>query len=182
MATKVKSIDSNHLLEVGLEGIYGDSMPDRKKFNPGGLMFGTDFISNNQISGIDFATIHTYPDQWLTGSDFQAQINFLKSWTQTHISDSNSVLRKPLLVTEFGKNTTAPGTSITQRDTFYSSAYDLIYASASGGGSGCGALFWQWLADGMDQFRDGYEVVISKSPSTALIISSASHKLIGLDH
>ncbi|KAK1316216.1 Mannan endo-1,4-beta-mannosidase 7 [Acorus calamus] len=115
MATKVKSIDSNHLLEVGLEGFYGDSMPDRKKFNPGGLMFGTDFISNNQISGIDFATIHTYPDQ-------------------------------------------------------------------CGGGSGCGALFWQWLADGMDQFRDGYEVVISKSPSTALIISSASHKLVGLDH
>lgn len=61
MATHVKYIDGNHLLEIGLEGFYGES---RKQNNPGNQVVGTDFISNNQIPGIDFATIHLYPEQW----------------------------------------------------------------------------------------------------------------------
>ena len=59
MAAHVKSIDGNHLLEAGLEGFYGKS----NSLNPG-FDIGTDFISNNQISDIDFATLHSYPDQW----------------------------------------------------------------------------------------------------------------------
>lgn len=64
MAAYVKSIDSRHLLEVGAEGFYGDSIFERKQFNPGGCEVGTDFVANNQIPEIDFATIHAYPDQW----------------------------------------------------------------------------------------------------------------------
>ena len=60
MASYLKSIDGNHLLEAGLEGFYGDS---KKQSNPN-FQVGTDFIANNQIPGIDFATIHSYPDQW----------------------------------------------------------------------------------------------------------------------
>ena len=61
----VKSIDSNHLLEAGMEGFYGESTPERKQFNyPAGQEFGTDFITHNQIPGIDFATVHAYPDIW----------------------------------------------------------------------------------------------------------------------
>ncbi|KAG8373477.1 hypothetical protein BUALT_Bualt11G0028300 [Buddleja alternifolia] len=63
MSAHVKSIDKNHLLEVGMEGFYGESMPEKKQFNPG-YGVGTDFISNNLISDVDFATIHLYPDQW----------------------------------------------------------------------------------------------------------------------
>jgi mannan endo-1,4-beta-mannosidase len=64
MAAYVKSIDNNHLLEIGLEGYYGETMPQKKQFNPNTYQTGTDFISNNQIPQIDFATIHLYPDQW----------------------------------------------------------------------------------------------------------------------
>jgi len=60
MASHVKSIDGNHLLEAGLEGFYGES---KKEANPG-FSVGTDFITNNQITGIDFATVHSYPDIW----------------------------------------------------------------------------------------------------------------------
>lgn len=63
MAEYVKSIDENHLLEVGLEGFYGESTPERKKFNIVYEM-GTDFIRNNLVEGIDFATVHVYPDEW----------------------------------------------------------------------------------------------------------------------
>lgn len=61
MASYVKSIDSNHLLEIGLEGLYGES---KQKLNPYSLLIGTDFISNNQIPEIDFSTIHVYHDYW----------------------------------------------------------------------------------------------------------------------
>ncbi|CAL0304350.1 unnamed protein product [Lupinus luteus] len=63
MAPYVKSIDNKHLLELGLEGFYGDSSPDRKQYNPG-FQVGTDFVTNNLIKEIDFATIHAYADNW----------------------------------------------------------------------------------------------------------------------
>lgn len=63
MAAYVKSVDGNHLLEAGLEGFYGQSAPPEKQFVAGHNV-GTDFIANNQIGGIDFATVHSYPDQW----------------------------------------------------------------------------------------------------------------------
>lgn len=66
MAAYVKSIDTNHLVDVGLEGFYGESMPEKKQNNPGGVGVGTDFISNNRIPQVDFTTIHIYPDQWYT--------------------------------------------------------------------------------------------------------------------
>uniref|UniRef100_A0A0E0N0B9 mannan endo-1,4-beta-mannosidase n=1 Tax=Oryza rufipogon TaxID=4529 RepID=A0A0E0N0B9_ORYRU len=58
MAAHVKSIDRNHMLEVGLEGFYGASSPSRiAAVNPSGYQLGTDFIANNQVPGIDFATV-----------------------------------------------------------------------------------------------------------------------------
>ncbi|KAF8730285.1 hypothetical protein HU200_017269 [Digitaria exilis] len=66
MAGYVKSLDPNHMVEIGLEGFYGESTPNRtRQFNPGSYTVGTDFISNNLVPDIDFATIHSYPDQWL---------------------------------------------------------------------------------------------------------------------
>ena len=58
MTSHVKPIDGNHLLEASLEGFYGEY---KIEFNPG-FFVGTYFIVNNQIKGIDFATIHSYPD------------------------------------------------------------------------------------------------------------------------
>ncbi|PKU86566.1 Mannan endo-1,4-beta-mannosidase 1 [Dendrobium catenatum] len=68
MSAYVEIIDNNHLLEIGLEGFYDNSIADRKQFNPGNNGVCTDFISNNLVTGIDFATIHIYPEQWSTRS------------------------------------------------------------------------------------------------------------------
>ncbi|XP_010911540.2 mannan endo-1,4-beta-mannosidase 1 [Elaeis guineensis] len=170
MAVYVKSIDGNHMLEVGLEGFYGESVPERKQFNPG-YEVGTDYISNNKISEIDFATIHAYPDQWISGSD-DAQMAFLRSWIQSHIDDAGATLGKPLMITEFGRKT--------ERDSFYWAVYNMIYNSARAGGPCTGGLFWQMLAQGMDNFRDGYEIIFSESPSMASIISQQSHMIASL--
>ncbi|CAJ1870403.1 unnamed protein product [Sphenostylis stenocarpa] len=50
MAGYVKYIDNNHLLQIGLEGFYGESQAGRKQFNPG-YEAGTDFIANNLSLG-----------------------------------------------------------------------------------------------------------------------------------
>ncbi|KAG7994152.1 hypothetical protein I3843_01G041900 [Carya illinoinensis] len=176
MASYVKSIDRNHMLEAGLEGFYGQSTPQRKGLNPS-LEIGTDFIANNRIPGIDFATTHSYPDQWLSSSNNQFQLSFLNNWLNAHIQDAQYILRKPILLTEFGKSWKVAGFSIYQRDLLFNTVYYKIYSSAKRGGAAAGGLFWQLLSEGMDSFRDGYEIVLSQSPSTANIIAQQSHKL-----
>ncbi|KAL0332913.1 UNVERIFIED_CONTAM: Mannan endo-1,4-beta-mannosidase 7 [Sesamum calycinum] len=132
MASYVKSIDRNHLLEIGLEGFYGQSSSNwRTNLNPG-FNIGTDFIANNRIPAIDFATVHSYPDQW-----FQPY----------------------------------------ERDTLFNTVYSKIYASARRGGAAAGGLFWQLLAEGMDSFRDGYEIILDENSSTANVIAQQAHKL-----
>lgn len=66
MAPYMKSLDSNHMVEVGTEGYYGPNTPSRANVNPSSYAatVGTDFIMDNQVTGIDFATFHAYPDTW----------------------------------------------------------------------------------------------------------------------
>ncbi|KAH7524117.1 hypothetical protein FEM48_Zijuj06G0084900 [Ziziphus jujuba var. spinosa] len=173
MASYVKSIDSNHLLEAGLEGFYGSS---KQQINPN-FQVGTDFIANNQINGIDFATVHSYPDQWLSGSSFEAQLSFLNGWVRDHIQDAQNVLKKPVLFAEFGRSLKESGYNTNQRDQIFNAVYSAIYSSARGGGAAFGGLFWQLLVEGMDSYRDGYEVILSESSSTVSLIAQESQKL-----
>ncbi|XP_073008037.1 mannan endo-1,4-beta-mannosidase 1 [Typha latifolia] len=175
MASYVKSIDSNHLLEAGLEGFYGLYSP-QNKVNPG-IQIGTDFIANNQIPGIDFATIHSYPDQWLSNSDDQTQLAFLANWLNAHFRDSQRILRKPLLITEFGKSWKDPGFSNGKRDALFNAVYSKIYQSARNGGASAGGLFWQLLVQGMDSYRDGYEIILGETPSTTAVITFQCKRL-----
>ncbi|XP_010943133.3 putative mannan endo-1,4-beta-mannosidase 9 [Elaeis guineensis] len=179
MASYVKSIDSNHMLNIGLEGYYGESAPDRKQYNPG-YEVGTDFISNNQVPEIDFTTIHSYPDQWIPGSSDDAQLAFMKSWIQAHIEDSTT-LQKPFIVSEFGRSSRSSGYTVDVRDSYFKTVYDAIYSSAKSGGPCTGGLFWQVLAEGMDGFKDGYEVIFSESPSTTSIITRESSMISSLN-
>ncbi|KAL2520571.1 Mannan endo-beta-1 [Forsythia ovata] len=176
MASYVKSIDTSHMLEAGLEGFYGQSSPQRMNLNPS-FNVGTDFIANNRIPGIDFATVHSYPDQWLSSSNNENQLSFLNNWLNGHIQDAQYVLKKPLLLTEFGKSWKDHNFSPYQRDMLFNTVYYKIYASAKRGGAAAGGLFWQLLTEGMDTFRDGYEIVLSENSSTANVISQQARKL-----
>lgn len=113
----------------------------------------------------------------LTSSNEQYQLSFLNNWLNAHIQDAQYILRKPILLAEFGKSTKDPGFSTHQRDLLFNTVYYKIYSSAKRGGAAAGGLFWQLLTEGMDSFRDGYEIVLSQSPSTANVIAQQSHKL-----
>ncbi|KAI5660620.1 hypothetical protein M9H77_19943 [Catharanthus roseus] len=179
MAAYVKSVDSRHLVEVGLEGFYGNSMPEKTQHNPG-YQVGTDFISNNQLKDVDFATIHLYPDQWKPGADDAGRDQFVKEWVEAHIEDSKSVLGKPLVLSEFGKSSRTSGYTVAMRDSYFEGLYDTIYTCARNGGACGGGIFWQVMAQGMEGWADGYEVVLDQSPSTVGVISQQSHRLSSL--
>ncbi|KAF3321720.1 mannan endo-1,4-beta-mannosidase 5-like protein [Carex littledalei] len=175
MAAYTKSLDSNHLLEVGMEGFYGDSMPGKKQYNPG-YQVGTDYISSNLVKEIDFATIHAYPDIWLSGQNDGSQTEFVRRWMWSHWEDARTILRKPLIFAEFGKSKKDPGYSENERDVFINAVYTNIYSFArTGGGSMAGGLVWQVMAEGMDSYYDGYEIILPRDPSTTALINKQSH-------
>ncbi|KAG5569221.1 hypothetical protein H5410_058987 [Solanum commersonii] len=126
MASFVKSLDNKHLLEVGMEGFYGDSIPERKSVNP----------------------------------------------------DARNILKKPLVLAEFGKSSRGQGS----RDIFMSSVYRNVYNLAKEGGTMGGNLVWQLMAHGMENYDDGYCIVLGQNPSTAQIISDQAHVMTALAH
>lgn len=113
----------------------------------------------------------------LSSSNEQDQLAFMNTWLDTHIQDAQYMLRKPLLVTEFGKSWKDSGFSPYTRDVLFNNVYFKIYSSAKHGGPAAGGLFWQLLTEGMDSFRDGYDIILSQSPTTANVIAQESRKL-----
>lgn len=66
------------------------------------------------------------------------------------------------------------------REKLLGTVYSDIFLSASHGGAAAGSMFWQLLAEGLDSYRDGYELVFNESRSTDSLISEQSEKLIGI--
>lgn len=111
----------------------------------------------------------------LSGSSDEDQLSFLNKWLDIHIQDAQNVLHKPLLFAEFGKSWKVYGAE--KRDQLFDTVYSAIISSASSGGSAVGGMFWQLLAEGMDSFRDGYEVILTENASTSSLITQNSDKL-----
>ncbi|XAR61737.1 Mannan endo-1,4-beta-mannosidase [Bertholletia excelsa] len=170
MASYLKSIDPNHLLEVGLEGFYGQSGA-QKQFNISYFQVGTDFIANNQVIGIDFATVHSYPNVF-PGPSNQTQLAFFNDWNNVHVQDAQNILKMPVLFAEFGTPSTDPG-----RDAIYNATYSTIDLSAQAGGAAAGGLFWELLVEGLDYLHDAFGVLLNNGSSTATLIGQQSQKL-----
>ncbi|GLJ16689.1 hypothetical protein SUGI_0286660 [Cryptomeria japonica] len=73
-----------------------------------------------------------------------------------------------------------PGYNSSYRETFIQTVYDNIMLSAKKGGAGAGSLIWQLFPEGVEYMADGYEVVLSKSPSIAKIMKEQSVSLWAL--
>ncbi|KAF4372625.1 hypothetical protein F8388_027298 [Cannabis sativa] len=178
MAAYVKSLDEKHLLTVGIEGFYGPKTTERSKVNPGewAASLGSDFIQNSAIDNIDFASVHAYPDSWIQKGDSEAKMNFLSRWVDSHISDGEHLLKKPVLITEFGSslrmNKTPEDTNLLLK-----TVYDRVYESAKKREAGAGALIWQLLVEGVDEYADQFSLVAWDHPSIYKLITRQSCRL-----
>ncbi|XXG90373.1 hypothetical protein AAC387_Pa12g2155 [Persea americana] len=182
MAKFVKSIDKNHLLTVGLEGFYGPTTPEKLSSNPGewANSIGCDFIRNSKIPEIDFTSVHVYPDHWIAEPELEDQLKFIHKWMSSHIRDGDRELNKPVLFAEFGLSNENKNFQPSHRDTFYKAIFDIIYKSAKENRSGAGAMVWQFMVGGMDEFNDDYGIVPWERPSMYRLITEQSCRLAAL--
>nr|XP_043612129.1 mannan endo-1,4-beta-mannosidase 6-like [Erigeron canadensis] len=179
MAVYVKSIDPKHLVEIGLEGFYGPSTPNKVQYNPDDSFqqVGTDFIRNHQVLAVDFASVHMYADSWISERISETHIKFIKSWMQSHIDDAEKYLGIPVIFSEFGVSKKDRGYNTLFQNNLISTVYNILLDSARKGGSGGGSLLWQIFPDGTEYMDDGYAINLSESPSTSDIILQHSTRL-----
>lgn len=118
----------------------------------------------------------------LSGQSDESQMTFLQRWMISHSTDSQTRLKKPLVFAEFGKSKKEPGYTQDSRDSFLNRIYADIYNIARSGGAMGGGLVWQIMAEGMESYYDGYEIVLSQSPSTRNLIAGHSRQMAALSH
>lgn len=93
MSTYIKSLDSNHLVTTGSEGMFDQESSDDGFYNGSD---GGDFDAALGLKNIDFATFHTYPDWW----------SKTPAWATQWIKDHGTSMRssnKPVLHEEYGE-------------------------------------------------------------------------------
>ncbi|KAJ8504408.1 hypothetical protein OPV22_005294 [Ensete ventricosum] len=179
MASYVKSLDEKHLVTVGLEGFYGPARNDRLGANPGSwaASLGSDFIQNSAIENIDFASVHAYPDSWIPKASLEEKVEYLSSWVDSHVNDSEHVLKKPVLFSEVGSHLRVKKNGTYDRDILLKIVYDKVYESAKKGQAAAGALIWQLMVEGMQSYQDEFSLVASEHPSTYKLIVQQSCRL-----
>lgn len=109
-------------------------------------------------------------------------MEFMENWMRSHWEDAKTVLKKPLVMAEFGKSSRDGGFSIDVRNSFLSRVYKDTYEFAKEGGTMAGSMVWQLMAHDMDAWDDGYSIVLPQNPSTAAVISDQSQAMKDLAH
>ncbi|KAH6655500.1 fungal cellulose binding domain-containing protein [Truncatella angustata] len=90
----IKSLDPNHLVTTGIEGF---GLPGDGSY-PYTYNEGTDFVALLNITTLDFATFHLYPNSWGTSYDWG------NAWVETH-GAACAAANKPCLFEEYGAPT-----------------------------------------------------------------------------
>jgi len=107
MAAYVKSIDPRRLVTVGEEGFYARDGPSPNAgANPAPWAYttGQDFVRNHASPNVDFAAAHIWRDNWAVYSPIVAfdGARFTRNWIRAHEEDARRILRKPVVIEEFG--------------------------------------------------------------------------------
>lgn len=137
----IRSIDKNHLISTGSEGIWGCE---------------NDYQAYETICAnpnIDYITAHVWPLNWgwahekSLDTDLKASCDSTTGYVNKHIGISQK-LNKPLVIEEFGyprDGFSFSRTSSTKsRDTYYKYVFSLLANSAKTNGYLAGVNFWGW--------------------------------------
>lgn len=93
------------------------------------------------------------------------------------MDDGEYILKKPVLFTEVGSSLHKKKEGSIDRDIFLKTVYDNIYNSAKEKQAGAGALIWQLLAEGMEEYGDEFSLVAWEHPSLYKLIIEQSCRL-----
>jgi mannan endo-1,4-beta-mannosidase len=143
-ARLIKSIDPNHLVSTGSEGLKG-CLED-----PSCVM------DEHSVPQVDYLTAHIWPLNWnwvdakdLPGT-YEAGAEKVRDYFARHVALAGR-LGKPLVIEEFGfprdQGLFDPGSPTRFKDRFYGLIYDLVLRNA-GAGPVVGSNFWAWGGEG----------------------------------
>lgn len=156
-AKLIKSIDKNHLVSTGSEGLKGtyESSDTYKK--------------QHAIPEIDYCTAHIWPLNWswvdarnLSGTA-EAGAAKVTEYIVQHAGYALE-LGKPLVIEEFGYPRDGggydPEAATTYKDAYYKLIYDAVETSMRSDGPIQGSNFWAWngegrAAHGNHRYKDG---------------------------
>jgi len=150
-ADLIRSIDSNHLISTGSEGLKGC------------LETEACVMTEHGLPGIDYLTAHIWPQnwEWIDPADIPGTWPRCEALVRDYIAGHVAMaerLGKPLVIEEFGFPRDDvrydPGTPTTYKDRYYRLIYDAVEASAARNGPLAGSNFWSWNGEGRAAHAD----------------------------
>lgn len=147
----IKSLDANHLVSTGSEGLKG------------ALEQPEIVLAEHAPSEIDYLTAHIWPNNWtwvdqndLPGTSARGEA-LTADYVTKHI-DLATRLGKPLIIEEFGyprdRGSNDPAASTEYKDSFYGQIYSSALKSMREGGPIVGTNFWAWNGEARAQHPD----------------------------
>jgi mannan endo-1,4-beta-mannosidase len=137
----IRSLDPNHLISTGNEGLKGC------------IESAETYLNIHHFANIDYLTAHLWILNWSWYDPMQPDETYAEAERQAigyldqHIAFAGEI-GKPLVLDEFGiprdLHSYSPAAGTTARDRFYTRVFDHIHANAAAGGPFAGSNFWAW--------------------------------------
>lgn len=188
----IKSLDPNHLVTTGSEGLAG------------ALQSEEIYLKMHSGKYIDYITLHLWAKNWGWFDAKKINETYLSAETKAvdylnkHIRYAR-LLGKPTVMEEFGMSRDnelcKTGTPTTARDTYFKKLFDVVYDSASAGAPIAGTNFWTWGGAGRGKNDDnmwrpgdpfvgdppqepqGFNSIFDTDKSTLTIIKTHAEKM-----
>jgi mannan endo-1,4-beta-mannosidase len=144
-AKLIKSLDRNHLVSTGNEGLKGT------------LESQEIFLKAHAFPEIDYVTSHIWPLNWswVDARDLAGTHEAGAAKVAEYIGQSEAMakqLGKPLVIEEFGYPRDGggydPESATSFKDRYYGQIYAAVLNSARTGGPIAGSNFWAWNGEG----------------------------------
>src|SRR3954470_7364024 len=140
-ARLIKSIDRNHLVSTGSEGLKGC------------IEDSACVLTEHEIPEIDYLTTHVWPQnwEWIDPADIPGTWprceRLVRDYVGQHLALAARI-GKPVVFEEFGfpreGGSFDPAAATTYKDRYYRLIYAMVLDNARSGGPAAGSNFWAW--------------------------------------
>lgn len=150
-AQLIKSLDGNHLVSTGSEGLMGCVEAEQC------------VLDAHAGPDIDYLTAHIWPQNWgwADPRDLRGTFATVEANTRAYIEAHTGLARrlgKPLVIEEFGfprdGESYDPSAAVSHRDRFYALIQSAVLESVAARGPLAGSNFWAWGGAGRAQHDD----------------------------